>query len=59
MPGPYTGDVYTMNCYLDLLPLQEREDWLSEWAAKRRDAGFHDRVRHAHGLHLPARAPWL
>ena len=29
--GAYTGDVYTMNCYLDLLPLQEREDWLSEW----------------------------
>ncbi len=30
--GAYTGDVYTMNCYLDLIPLQEREDWLSEWA---------------------------
>ena len=30
--GAYTGDVYTMNCYLDLLPLQEREDWLSDWA---------------------------
>jgi beta-galactosidase len=30
--GACTGDVYTMNCYLDLLPLQEREDWLSEWA---------------------------
>jgi beta-galactosidase len=30
--GAYTGDVYTMNCYLDLLPLQEREDWLSAWA---------------------------
>jgi beta-galactosidase len=30
--GAYTGDVYTMNCYLDLLPLQEREEWLSEWA---------------------------
>jgi beta-galactosidase len=30
--GTYTGDVYTMNCYLDLLPLQEREDWLSAWA---------------------------
>lgn len=29
--GACTGDVYTMNCYLDLLPLQEREDWLSEW----------------------------
>ncbi|MHB1033739.1 MAG: sugar-binding domain-containing protein [Pirellulales bacterium] len=30
--GAYTGDVYTMNCYLDLIPLQEREDWLSDWA---------------------------
>ena len=30
--GAYTGDVYTMNCYLDLIPLQEREDWLSQWA---------------------------
>ena len=30
--GAYTGDVYTMNCYLDLIPLQEREDWLSAWA---------------------------
>jgi beta-galactosidase len=30
--GAYTGDLYTMNCYLDLLPLQEREDWLSAWA---------------------------
>ena len=30
--GAYTGDVYTMNCYLDLIPIQEREDWLSEWA---------------------------
>ena len=30
--GAYTGDIYTMNCYLDLIPLQEREDWLSAWA---------------------------
>lgn len=30
--GAYTGDVYTMNCYLDLMPLQEREEWLSAWA---------------------------
>ncbi len=30
--GAYTGDIYTINCYLDLIPLQEREDWLSEWA---------------------------
>jgi len=32
--GAYTGDIYTMNCYLDLIPLQEREDWLSAWAEK-------------------------
>ncbi len=30
--GADTGDFYTMNCYLDMLPLQERADWLSEWA---------------------------
>lgn len=30
--GAYTGDIYTMNCYLDLLPLQEREEWLSAWS---------------------------
>ena len=30
--GADAGDVYTMNCYLDLIPLQEREDWLSAWA---------------------------
>ncbi|HEY5480356.1 MAG TPA: beta-galactosidase, partial [Verrucomicrobiae bacterium] len=30
--GAYTGDIYTMNCYLDMIPLQEREDWLSAWA---------------------------
>jgi beta-galactosidase len=30
--GACTGDVYTMNCYLDLIPLQEREEWLSAWA---------------------------
>lgn len=32
--GAYVGELYTMNCYLDLLPLQEREDWLSAWAEK-------------------------
>lgn len=32
--GAYTGDLYTMNCYLELLPLQEREDWLSAWAER-------------------------
>jgi beta-galactosidase len=30
--GADTGDVHSGNCYLDLLPLQEREEWLSEWA---------------------------
>lgn len=30
--GAYAGDVYSMNLYLDMLPLQEREDWLSHWA---------------------------
>jgi len=30
--GADTGDVHSMNCYLDLTPLQEREDWLSVWA---------------------------
>jgi beta-galactosidase len=30
--GGYTGDVYTINCYLNLIPLQEREEWLSYWA---------------------------
>jgi beta-galactosidase len=30
--GAYTGDVHSMNCYLDVLPLQERDDWLSAWA---------------------------
>ncbi|MFI5068617.1 MAG: hypothetical protein ACHP9Z_32205, partial [Streptosporangiales bacterium] len=30
--GASAGDVYTVNCYLDLLPLQEREEWLSAWA---------------------------
>ena len=30
--GDVLGDVYSINCYLDFEPLQEREDWLSEWA---------------------------
>ncbi|HYW43195.1 MAG TPA: glycoside hydrolase family 2 TIM barrel-domain containing protein [Bryobacteraceae bacterium] len=30
--GP-VGDVYTLNFYMDLIPLQEREEWLSYWAA--------------------------
>ncbi len=55
--GAYTGDVYTMNCYLDLIPLQEREEWLSEWVKSGDDADLHGRVRHPHGLHVPAWAP--
>ncbi len=30
--GGDTGDFYTINCYLDLIPLQERDEWLSQWA---------------------------
>ena len=26
------GDIYTLNEYLDFIPLQEREEWLSYWA---------------------------
>ncbi|MEI8037330.1 MAG: sugar-binding domain-containing protein [Verrucomicrobiota bacterium] len=31
--GSFVGDLYTANNYLCLTPLQEREDWLSAWAA--------------------------
>jgi beta-galactosidase len=30
--GSDTGDAHSMNCYLDFLPLQERDDLLSAWA---------------------------
>jgi beta-galactosidase len=30
--GAAVGDVYALNSYLNLLPLQEREEWLSHWA---------------------------
>ncbi len=30
--GAYVGDVHTINMYLCLLPLQEREEWLSHYA---------------------------
>jgi hypothetical protein len=52
----YAGDVYTMNCYLDLIPLQERR-MAERVGPQRGDADFHGRVRHSHGLHLPAQAP--
>lgn len=29
--GGGVGDVYTLNMYLNLIPLQEREEWLSAW----------------------------
>ena len=31
--GGGLGDVHTLNMYLNLIPLQEREEWLTEWAA--------------------------
>lgn len=37
--GAAVGDVFTTNMYLNLMPLQEREEWLSEWA-KRGDMPF-------------------
>jgi beta-galactosidase len=30
--GSSVGDVYNINAYLNFIPLQEREDWLSEWS---------------------------
>ncbi len=30
--GAAVGDVYALNSYLNMLPLQEREDWLSQWS---------------------------
>jgi beta-galactosidase len=30
--GADSGDAYVMNCYLNMIPLQERGDWLSAWA---------------------------
>jgi beta-galactosidase len=30
--GADIGDLHTVNCYLDLTPLQEREEWLSAYA---------------------------
>ncbi|MGK7902168.1 MAG: glycoside hydrolase family 2 protein [Hormoscilla sp.] len=29
--GGAVGDVYALNSYLNLIPLQEREEWLSHW----------------------------
>ncbi len=29
--GGAVGDVYALNSYLNLIPLQEREEWISEW----------------------------
>jgi hypothetical protein len=30
--GTYNGEVYTSNLYLNFIPLQEREEWMSHWA---------------------------
>lgn len=30
--GATVGDIYALNSYLNMIPLQEREEWLSEWA---------------------------
>ncbi len=32
--GAYVGDVHTLNFYLNLIPLQEREEWMSQYAAQ-------------------------
>jgi beta-galactosidase len=32
--GPAVGDVYALNSYLNMIPLQEREEWLSEWSKR-------------------------
>ncbi|MDJ1183958.1 glycoside hydrolase family 2 protein [Roseofilum casamattae] len=31
--GAAVGDVYSLNSYLGMIPLQEREEWLSNWQA--------------------------
>ncbi len=28
------GQMYTLNCYLDFVPMQERSDWFEHWATK-------------------------
>jgi len=30
--GAAVGDVYALNSYLNIIPLQEREEWLSDWS---------------------------
>ncbi|MEG4631332.1 beta-galactosidase [Microcoleus sp. AR_TQ3_B6] len=30
--GAHFGDVYALNSYLNVIPLQEREEWISEWS---------------------------
>ncbi len=32
--GADVGDLHTVNMYLNLIPLQEREEWLSEWVQR-------------------------
>lgn len=32
--GAYVGDVHTVNFYLNMIPLQEREEWMSEYSKR-------------------------
>jgi beta-galactosidase len=32
--GAYVGRVFGINTYLNMIPLQEREEWLTEWATR-------------------------
>jgi len=32
--GASIGDIYALNSYLNMIPLQEREEWLSNWQPK-------------------------
>lgn len=32
--GASVGDIYALNSYLNMIPLQEREEWLSSWQEK-------------------------
>lgn len=32
--GGSVGDIYALNSYLNIIPLQEREEWLSNWQQK-------------------------
>jgi len=38
--GASVGDFHTCDMYLDMIPLQEREEWLSAWAASDQSGPF-------------------